>query len=95
MPFRAYLAGPDVFHPEATALGARKLALCRDFGLLGLYPGEGPATDGAAIYRSCLAMMALVLSSRTTVNVTLLQRQVLFLNALAFLPRILRGQRIK
>ncbi len=67
MTFRLYLAGPDVFHPEAAVLGARKLAACRDHGFLGLYPGDDPAGassagdgaagDAAAIYRSCLAMM--------------------------------------
>lgn len=59
---RVYLAGPEVFHPDAVALGAVKKALCRDFGLTGLYPLDddlSPGTTGlsAAIYRSCLGMI--------------------------------------
>ena len=58
MPPRLYLAGPDVFHPASAALGAAKLALCREHGLDGLYPGEGTAEASApAIHRACLAMM--------------------------------------
>ncbi len=60
---RLYLAGPDVFHPASAALGAAKLALCREYGFEGLYPGEGSdetsaSTSSPAIYRRCLAMMA-------------------------------------
>ena len=34
----AYLAGPDVFLPDAIAHAARKVAICRRFGLHGLPP---------------------------------------------------------
>src|SRR3954471_1459013 len=34
----AYLAGPDVFLPNAVAHAARKVEICRRFGLLGLPP---------------------------------------------------------
>ena len=56
---RLYLAGPDVFHPEAIALGERKKALCAAHGLTGLYPLDGGAPDmtSGAIYAACLAMM--------------------------------------
>ena len=33
-----YLAGPDVFLPDAVDIGRRKVELCARHGLTGLYP---------------------------------------------------------
>jgi nucleoside 2-deoxyribosyltransferase len=35
---KIYLAGPDVFLPDALDIGRRKVELCRRHGLIGLYP---------------------------------------------------------
>jgi nucleoside 2-deoxyribosyltransferase len=35
---KIYLAGPDVFLPEAVEIGRQKAAICDRFGLVGLYP---------------------------------------------------------
>lgn len=35
---KIYLAGPDVFVPDAVEIGRRKVALCGQYGLTGLYP---------------------------------------------------------
>ena len=35
---RIYLAGPEVFLPDAVAMGARKAALCAQHGLEGMFP---------------------------------------------------------
>jgi nucleoside 2-deoxyribosyltransferase len=35
---RIYLAGPDVFRPDAAQHGERLLALCAEFGFTGIYP---------------------------------------------------------
>jgi nucleoside 2-deoxyribosyltransferase len=35
---KIYLAGPDVFLPDAVEIGRRKVAICAGFGLTGLYP---------------------------------------------------------
>jgi nucleoside 2-deoxyribosyltransferase len=35
---RIYLAGPEVFLPEAIAMGARKVALCAALGFEGVFP---------------------------------------------------------
>lgn len=35
---KIYLAGPDVFLPDATEIGRRKTELCRHYGAFGLYP---------------------------------------------------------
>jgi nucleoside 2-deoxyribosyltransferase len=37
---KIYLAGPDVFLPDAIDIGRRKVELCRRHGLIGLYPLE-------------------------------------------------------
>jgi nucleoside 2-deoxyribosyltransferase len=44
---KVYLAGPDVFLPDAVELGRRKVALCARHGLTGLYPLDN-AVDLAA-----------------------------------------------
>ncbi|WP_010138639.1 nucleoside 2-deoxyribosyltransferase [Oceanicola sp. S124] len=69
---RVYLAGPDVFHPEALALGEKKKQICRDLGLDPVFPldevvppeGRTPARHGLAIAekdfrlaRSCAAAL--------------------------------------
>ena len=38
MPMKIYLAGPDVFLPDAIAIGRRKADICARHGLTGLYP---------------------------------------------------------
>jgi nucleoside 2-deoxyribosyltransferase len=35
---QVYLAGPDVFLPDAVEIGRQKAEICRRFGLIGLYP---------------------------------------------------------
>ena len=66
MSITAYLAGPDVFLPEAAAHAARKVAICARFGLTGRPPlGEDAGTPPGlpedrlwrAIYDNCVAMM--------------------------------------
>ncbi|ABD86711.1 nucleoside 2-deoxyribosyltransferase [Rhodopseudomonas palustris] len=57
-----YLAGPDVFLPDAAEIGRRKQAICARHGMTGLYPLDN-AFDAAApqlslsIFRSNEAMM--------------------------------------
>jgi nucleoside 2-deoxyribosyltransferase len=60
----AYLAGPDVFLPDAAAHAARKVEICRRFGLRGLPPLNEDAETAAkaldawqAIYEKDIAMM--------------------------------------
>ncbi|MBV8169239.1 MAG: nucleoside 2-deoxyribosyltransferase [Alphaproteobacteria bacterium] len=57
---KLYLAGPEVFLPDAVAVGRQKLALCRAFGFTGLYAletEEAAPRDAPGIYQTCLAMM--------------------------------------
>jgi nucleoside 2-deoxyribosyltransferase len=59
---KVYLAGPDVFLPDAVDIGRRKVELCRQHGLTGLYPLDNaidPAASGASlrIFRGNQAMM--------------------------------------
>src|SRR5262249_43107462 len=60
----AYLAGPDVFLPNAVAHAARKVEICRRFGLRGLPPLNQDVETAAkaldvwqSIYEKDMAMM--------------------------------------
>jgi nucleoside 2-deoxyribosyltransferase len=55
MTITAYLAGPDVFLPHAISHAARKVEICRRFGLRGLPPlnqDVATATEAAAVWQS-------------------------------------------
>jgi nucleoside 2-deoxyribosyltransferase len=49
---KIYLAGPDVFLPDAVDIGRRKAELCTRHGLIGLYPLDN-AIDLAATRPHC------------------------------------------
>ncbi len=53
-----YLAGPEVFHPDARALGLAKQRLCAARGLTGLYPLDGDVEPTArAIFAANVALI--------------------------------------
>ena len=62
---RIYLAGPEVFLPEAKAIGEAKAKLCADTGFVGIYPldagvdiaGVAPSEQAARIYRADVRLM--------------------------------------
>jgi nucleoside 2-deoxyribosyltransferase len=59
---KVYLAGPDVFLPDAVEIGRRKVATCASYGLTGLYPLDNAVDrDGAdaslRIFKGNEAMM--------------------------------------
>ena len=59
---KIYLAGPDVFLPDAVEIGRRKVALCARHGLAGLYPLDNIVDRAAGdvslqIFRGNEAMM--------------------------------------
>ena len=59
---KVYLAGPDVFLPDAIEVGRRKVELCARHGLTGLYPLDNTveltsATASLEIFRGNEAMM--------------------------------------
>lgn len=53
-PLRLYLAGPEVFRPDAAAEGARLVALCREAGAEGLFPLHA---EGVDIRQACIDMI--------------------------------------
>ena len=58
---KVYLAGPEVFLPDAVEVGRNEVAICERYGLVGLFPLDldapaGPATS-AAIFQACLVTM--------------------------------------
>jgi nucleoside 2-deoxyribosyltransferase len=62
---RIYLAGPDVFLPNARDVGAAKAKLCADKNLIGCFPldaaldldGKSKAEQARLIFAACEAMM--------------------------------------
>ena len=59
---KIYLAGPDVFLPDAIEIGRRKAAICARYGLIGRYPLDNAvdlsAADASlAIFKGNEAMM--------------------------------------
>jgi nucleoside 2-deoxyribosyltransferase len=59
---KIYLAGPDVFLPDAIEVGRRKAGICTQYGLTGLYPldnavDRSAADPSLAIFRGNEAMM--------------------------------------
>ncbi|MBY0338011.1 MAG: nucleoside 2-deoxyribosyltransferase [Acetobacteraceae bacterium] len=57
---RIYLAGPDVFLPDAREVGAREAALAARFGFEGVFPLDGAAPepgDWRAIAATCEGMI--------------------------------------
>lgn len=62
MPMKIYLAGPDVFLPDAIDVGRQKAEICARHGLTGLYPLDNTvdlSAPGAslAIFKANEAMM--------------------------------------
>lgn len=63
---RVYLAGPDVFLPDALEVGAAKQRLCAEVGLTGVFPLDGPyerlgglspSEAGLAAFDICVELM--------------------------------------
>jgi nucleoside 2-deoxyribosyltransferase len=53
-PQRVYLAGPEVFLANPSAIGDRKRAICTRYGLCGIFPGDAePPRDPAATPQGC------------------------------------------
>lgn len=53
-----YLAGPEVFHPQARALGRAKQELCAAHGWAGLFPLDGEVEPtGPAIFAANVALI--------------------------------------
>jgi nucleoside 2-deoxyribosyltransferase len=61
--FKVYLAGPEVFLPNAAEIGAAKKRICAAHGLKGLFPLDQeqpplpPGELGTAIYRANIRLM--------------------------------------
>ncbi|MFG1410332.1 nucleoside 2-deoxyribosyltransferase [Xanthobacter sp. VTT E-85241] len=51
---RIYLAGPEVFRPDAIFEGHRLKKLCAAHGLTGIYPLDEPAQDALSIFHGCI-----------------------------------------
>jgi nucleoside 2-deoxyribosyltransferase len=63
-PLKVYLAGPEVFLPDAIDIGRRKKELCKSYGFEGLYPLDNDIASDTSdtrldllIFRACVAHM--------------------------------------
>lgn len=54
-----YLAGPDVFRPDADAIGARLKTYCDNNGVLGLWPGDTKTPEGCRTPQQAAGMIQL------------------------------------
>lgn len=54
---KIYIAGPDVFEPDAVMIGEHKKALCALYGHEGLYPLDNECDAAAEIYKGNLALI--------------------------------------
>lgn len=64
--YRLYLAGPDVFLPDAVEQGEKKVKICENYGIKGLYPLDNevdfnperkPEDIAMEIYHGNISMM--------------------------------------
>ncbi|WP_295558203.1 nucleoside 2-deoxyribosyltransferase [uncultured Hyphomicrobium sp.] len=55
MALRVYLAGPEVFFPNAAAQGEEKKRLCAELGFEGVYPLDNVIGDAASLKRADVA----------------------------------------
>lgn len=55
---RLYLAGPDVFRPDAAEHGRKLVALCAEYGFTGIFPLDESLADAGAIYQANIARIA-------------------------------------
>ena len=63
MPKNVYLAGPEVFYPDAQQHGRRMQAVCEQWGFAGLFPLDaeipaGPQGQSLAIYQANRRLIA-------------------------------------
>lgn len=54
---KIYIAGFDVFAPDAVKRGSRMKLLCAEHGFIGLYPLDNEAADAEAIFRGNCALI--------------------------------------
>lgn len=54
---KVYIAGPDVFYPDAVERGKRCKAICAANGLIGLYPFDNEADTAEAIFAGNCALI--------------------------------------
>jgi nucleoside 2-deoxyribosyltransferase len=54
---KIYIAGPDVFAPDAVIVGARNKAICENYGFIGLYPLDNEASTSREIFQGNRALI--------------------------------------
>ncbi|MDR3766887.1 MAG: nucleoside 2-deoxyribosyltransferase [Butyricicoccus sp.] len=54
---KIYIAGFDVFAPDAVRRGGEMKRICAEYGFVGLYPLDNEAADAEAIFRGNCALI--------------------------------------
>lgn len=54
---RIYIAGPDVFEPDAVEIGRRYKNICEKYGHEGLYPLDNECDSSEEIYKGNIALI--------------------------------------
>ncbi|MBR3176702.1 nucleoside 2-deoxyribosyltransferase [Candidatus Saccharibacteria bacterium] len=54
---KIYIAGPDVFAPDAVELGIKYKIICEKYGFIGLYPFDNEAITSREIYKANCKMI--------------------------------------
>ena len=58
---KVYLAGPEVFLPDAVEIGRSKVEICHSYDLIGLFPldldAPAPPATSAGIFAACLSAL--------------------------------------
>lgn len=54
---KVYIAGFDVFYPDAAARGAKMKMICAENGMIGLYPLDNEADSAEEIFRGNCALI--------------------------------------
>lgn len=54
---KIYIAGPEVFAPNAKAIGSRSEAICEKYGFVGLFPLDNMLTTSIDIYHANCALI--------------------------------------
>lgn len=54
---KIYIAGPDVFEPDAVEIGKRYKDICEKYGHEGLYPLDNECDSSADIYKGNIALI--------------------------------------
>lgn len=85
---KIYLAGPDVFYPNAVARGEELKALCAQHGAIGLFPLDNEISGveiGSHAMAAAIRTANMKLISEADAMLANVRKEIIFLNVLGLL----------